>query len=79
MNQRDFDLISEIESKRRDNNINWMAILRIALEYAPDPTRHVLKEIVKKDRKIVEATEKLIGHENSEPRDRPEPPTVYRR
>lgn len=79
MNQRDFELISEIETIRRDNNINWMAILRIALAHAPDQTRVVLKDIMKADHRIVNITRELISDEDSQPRDRPEPPTVYRR
>jgi hypothetical protein len=44
--------IDKIENTRKQNNVNWMDILRIALKYAPDETIKLMKKITKKDQAI---------------------------
>lgn len=46
------DLIDQIQAARTTNNVEWMAILRIALETDPDRTKAVLKRIEENDREI---------------------------
>ena len=41
-----------IEDIRRENNVNWMDILRIALRRDPDSTKKLLNSIKKKDARI---------------------------
>lgn len=50
--RRDEELIERIAAKRMANNVNWMMILEIALTYAPDKTRKVLRLINDTDRDI---------------------------
>lgn len=44
--------IDKIEKARKQNNVNWMDILRIALQYAPEKTIPLMTKINKKDQKI---------------------------
>jgi hypothetical protein len=44
--------INKIEKARSKNNINWMDILRLALNHAPDETIKLMKKINEKDQKI---------------------------
>lgn len=46
------DLVDEIEATRSTNNVEWMTILRIALEMDPDRTKAVLRRIEENDHKI---------------------------
>ena len=46
------DQLGRIEAIRRENNVLWMAILRIALELAPDLTKEMLRGIHKNDKDI---------------------------
>ena len=45
-------IITQIEKIRRNNNKNWMNLLRIAFKYAPDETGLVMKKINKCDMQI---------------------------
>ena len=45
-------IISQIEKIRRNNNKNWMNLLRIAFKYAPKQTGDVMKKINKCDMQI---------------------------
>jgi len=58
------DRIKNIEQVRARNNINWMEILRIALEHAPEKTKRVLIDILDADIEISDELQLLI-HENS--------------
>lgn len=53
------DPIDAIEAMRKTNNKNWMDILRIAMKYAPEETREVLRSINRTDKVISEYLEKL--------------------
>lgn len=44
--------IDEIFAIRVANNVPWKRLMEIALKYAPDETRAVLREINANDRKI---------------------------
>ena len=45
-------IIDKIEKERSKNNVNWMDVLRFALNNAPDETIRLMESINKKDRKI---------------------------
>mgnify|MGYP000907675002 CR=1 FL=1 len=55
----DKDIIDQIEKIRSSNNINWMDILRLAFEYAPDEARKIISKINSDDQKISHLLEKL--------------------
>ena len=44
--------LDKIEKARKQNNVNWMDILRIALKNAPNETIKLMKKINKKDQII---------------------------
>lgn len=52
--------IDEIEAARARNNLNWMSILRLALEKAPDIAKPIVSDIKKIDSEISALTDKLI-------------------
>lgn len=52
-------LIDLIEETRGLNNVNWMAILKIAMKHAPKETKGVLKSILAKDTDIHYYLERL--------------------
>ena len=56
---KDLKIIDEIEKVRSKNNINWMNILRLAFNHAPDETREILSKINKDDGKISQLLRKL--------------------
>jgi UDP-4-amino-4,6-dideoxy-N-acetyl-beta-L-altrosamine N-acetyltransferase len=51
--------IDEIEAARARNNLNWMSILRLALEKSPETAKPIVVDIKKIDREISDLTEKL--------------------
>ena len=63
MNQWE-DRIRNIQEVRSRNNINWMEILKIALEHAPERTIKVLIDILDADIEISDELQLLI-HEHS--------------
>jgi len=44
--------IDKIEKARKQNNVNWMDVLRIALKHAPEETIILMNKINKKDQII---------------------------
>ena len=52
MKKRYSKYIRNIERNRKKNNLNWMNILRIAMEHAPNKTKKLLDNINKIDKKI---------------------------
>tara|TARA_A100001015_G_C14967511_1_gene703631 strand:+ start:1310 stop:1513 length:204 start_codon:yes stop_codon:yes gene_type:complete len=44
--------IDKIEKARKQNNVNWMDVLRIALQHAPEKTIRLMNKINKKDQVI---------------------------
>lgn len=45
-------VFKEIENIRKKNNKQWMSLMRIAFDAAPDQSRIVLKQINVNDKKI---------------------------
>ena len=58
---RKSNAIDEIEAARAKNNLNWMSILRLALEKSPQTAKPIVAEIRRIDREISLLTEKLIN------------------
>jgi hypothetical protein len=52
-------IISRIESVRKNNNKNWMDILRTAFAYAPKKTAKIMFKIYSDDTKIGKLAKKL--------------------
>ena len=52
-------IIDKIEKIRKNNNSNWMGILRIAFKYSPKETAKIMSNIYKQDNKIGSLTKKL--------------------
>ena len=51
---------NRIEGIRRENNVNWMNILRIAFKYSPKDTSKVFKRIFEDDKIINSLSKKLF-------------------
>ena len=51
--------IDQIEKVRSKNNINWMYIIRLAVNHAPDETLKVIKKINSQDKKISKLFKKI--------------------
>lgn len=54
-------IIKEIENIRKKNNEQWMKIMSIAFDFAPDKSRIVLKKINANDKKISSLVTKLAS------------------
>ena len=54
-------IIKEIENIRKKNNEQWMKIMSITFEFAPDKSRLVLKKINLNDKKISSLVTKLAN------------------
>jgi len=52
--------IDEIEQIRSSNNKNWMDLLRLALEVAPERAKVIVADIYKHDDKISKLVKELI-------------------
>lgn len=57
--KQNLKIISKIEKSRSKNNINWMNVLRIALQSSPKHTIKILKKINQQDNKISNFLKKL--------------------
>lgn len=53
-------IISQIESIRKKNNVNWMNILRLAFKHSPKNTAKVMAKIYMDDQKISDLVKKLL-------------------
>ncbi len=53
------NIINLIEKIRRDNNKNWMNLLRIAIKNSPNESKRVLNRINMNDRKVTKLFTKL--------------------
>lgn len=51
--------IDQIEAARARNNLNWMSILRLALEKSPETAKPIVAEIKRIDREVSALTDKL--------------------
>ena len=52
-------VIDKIEKIRKNNNTNWMNILRVAYTYAPKKTAKIMAKIYKDDSKISKLAKNL--------------------
>ena len=52
-------IIDEIEKIRTKNNVNWMAVLRLAFTHAPEEAKKLMKTIDHEDNRISELVKKL--------------------
>ena len=61
INKTDFYLkiIRKIEKKRKNNNINWMDILRLAFKSSPSEAKKIMIKIYQDDTKISKLIKKL--------------------
>lgn len=57
--------IKLIEEIRKDNNIQWMNILRIAMAKDPRTTAKILRSITNNDRRINSITKEMCDEELS--------------
>ncbi|OQA92836.1 MAG: UDP-4-amino-4,6-dideoxy-N-acetyl-beta-L-altrosamine N-acetyltransferase [Elusimicrobia bacterium ADurb.Bin231] len=53
--------IDQIEAARARNNLNWMSILRLAIEKSPGTAKPIVAEIKRIDREISALTDKITG------------------
>lgn len=59
MLKRDKQLLDRLERVRKDNNVNWMALLRLCFELDAPRARAILKNISKFDYEIVRLSKEL--------------------
>ena len=52
-------VINQIEKIRSKNNINWMNILRLSFDKAPERTAIILSKIYREDKRISSLAKKL--------------------
>ena len=52
-------IINQIENMRRENNKNWMNLLRLAFKLDPKSSGRILNKITQHDRSISSLTKKL--------------------
>jgi hypothetical protein len=53
-------IISKIEKIRKNNNANWMNILRVAFKFSPKATAKIMSKIYTDDQKIGSLVKKLL-------------------
>ena len=53
------NIIDEIENIRKNNNTNWMDILRVAYTFAPKKSAKIMAKIYRDDSKISKLAKKL--------------------
>ena len=52
MKKKSLKIVNQVKQIRTKNNSCWMELLKLALEYAPEKAKKVLKEINKNDKQI---------------------------
>lgn len=62
MKKTDLEIIDEIEQIRSTNNVNWMDVVRMCFELAPDRARALFSEIKECDRKIQQLSDELANN-----------------
>ena len=62
MRRTDLELIDEIEKIRAKNNINWMDVVRMCFELAPERARSLFSEIKECDREIQQLSDDLANN-----------------
>ena len=56
------EIIDEIEKVRTKNNVNWMDILRLAFEHAPDDARKLMGIVNEYDGRISQLLTELSNN-----------------
>jgi hypothetical protein len=51
-NVKCFDMLDQIENIRKENNVNWMDLVRLAFRVAPNEAKCILSKIRKKDKEV---------------------------
>ena len=59
MRKKELNIFNKIEKVRSKNNKNWMDLLRLSYEYAPEKTLKILSKIIIKDQTLVKLAKKL--------------------
>jgi hypothetical protein len=52
-------VIDQLENARRRNNKNWMDLVRLAFEVAPERAREIMAQICAQDQQIMDIARKL--------------------
>lgn len=52
--------INKIQGVRKNNNINWMNILRLAFKNSPEETSNIFKKVYESDKQINQLSKKLF-------------------
>ena len=55
-------IIDQIEKIRKNNNVNWMNLLRLAYKKSPNESALIMSKIYKDDEKISKLVKKLINN-----------------
>lgn len=59
MGRADLEIIKDIENVRAHNNTNWMNLIRLAFEHAPDEAKEIMSSINQDDEKVTKLLEEL--------------------
>ena len=59
MKKQSLAIVNQVKKIRTKNNTCWMELLKLALEYAPEKSKKLLKEINKNDKQITSLIGKL--------------------
>tara|TARA_B100001057_G_scaffold496537_1_gene598265 strand:- start:765 stop:962 length:198 start_codon:yes stop_codon:yes gene_type:complete len=59
MKKKDLSIFNKIEKIRSKNNKNWMDLLRLSYDYAPNQTLDILSNIINKDQSLVKLAKQL--------------------
>ncbi|GAF99310.1 unnamed protein product, partial [marine sediment metagenome] len=54
------EILDEVQEIRKQNNVNWMGLIRLALHHAPKEARRLITEVNKRDAEVTNKMEKLI-------------------
>ena len=55
------DILCQIQTIRVRNNENWMALVRLSFECAPERAKEIMRRIVECDEEITGACKRLVG------------------
>lgn len=58
----DLEIIDAVEQARKGNNVNWMNLVRLAFEVAPERARPIFAEINKGDGEISKLLDQLANN-----------------
>jgi hypothetical protein len=59
MRKDSWNILNEIENVRADNNKNWMDLIRLAFERAPEESTIIMNRIGEHDERVSELYKKL--------------------